>query len=433
MKKSKIQYIPILSVIVFSIVVLSITIFMTLRNTNDMRHILEASLKSELISTSIAARFLIDVERFDTYNSLEDIQNDWAHYQQTLADLRILKQQLGVTYIYALKSIDGNYYFIFDTDLESDAIFDDYEIAEVHERAFLGEEAAGIMNVSDIYGDFNTGAIPIWRDGKVIGVVSTDIADVYFQESVETANRNAVILVVALLITMAAMTVTVFIQQRRVRDMQEKLYRTANYDSLTGLPNRQYLMTYLAEVEATDPNEQTPFALLLLDLDNFKRVNDNAGHEAGDELLSDIATYLDAICRNTKTFHPTAGALNVSVRIGGDEFVQIVPGISTEIEAQIIAKSLIENFTSKEIDQYVEKYKVGLSIGVALFPTHTNNTKELIKYADIAMYHSKNSGKNTYRIYDAGMADTEDIDHSERQKTQFPDRRINNKFRRENR
>jgi len=429
-RKYKNQNLPILSVIAFSVAILSMTVTMTLGNNNDMRSILKASIESDLISTSIAARGLIDVERFDSYNSIEDVENDREAYQQTLASLRSLKEQLGVTYIYALKYINGNHYFIFDTDSETDTLFDKYEISPVHERAFLGEESAGIMNVSDEYGDFNTGAIPIWKDGKVIGVISTDIEDVFIMDSISVANRNAVALAVSLFITMCALTLIVYVQQRNVRIMQDRLYRLANYDNLTGSPNRQYLMTYLEEVEKKG-KEHTPFALLLIDLDNFKLVNDNEGHEAGDELLCNIAVYMDAVCRNVKPCNPTAGALNVSVRIGGDEFVQIVSGVNTEAEAQTFAKCLLDHFSSESIDQYIEKYKVGLSIGVALFPTHTENTRELIKFADIAMYYAKNSGKNTYRIYNPEMCKIDESDQSEWQKTVYPDRRVNNKFRRQ--
>ena len=132
-----------------------------------------------MISTSIAARSLIDIERFYTYTSIEAIENDREAYDQTLEELRSLKRQLGVTNVYALKQIDGSFFFVFDTDNYSDTIFDEYARFPVHERAFLGEESAGIMNLVDQYGSFNTGAVPIWRNGQVIGIVSTDIVDIY--------------------------------------------------------------------------------------------------------------------------------------------------------------------------------------------------------------------------------------------------------------
>ena len=403
MKFIKSRNLPVISVIIFSVLIMSITTFMTLKNTGDLRMILESSIKSELISASIAARGIIDIDRFDSYNSIEDIENDLEAYNQTLNELRILKDNLGATYIYALKLINGNYYFIFDTDTEEETLFEEYEKFEVHERAFLGEESAGIMNVSDEYGDFNTGAVPIWKNGRVIGIVSTDIRDTYVKESINTANRNAVGLILSLLLTMGAMIVIVIFQQHNVKKMQERLFKMANYDVLTGLPNRQFLMSYLSEMEEKALQKKTSFALMLIDLDNFKMVNDNAGHDAGDDLLRHIAIYLDTVHEHSKTFHPTSGSLNVSARIGGDEFVQVAPGVETEDEAEMIAKRVLENFTSNTLDSYIERYDVGLSIGVALFPKHATNVNELINHADIAMYYAKNSGKGTYRIYNDTM------------------------------
>lgn len=412
MKRNWYQSVSIQVVIVFSIVIIGLTVFMTLKNTSDMSAILEESIKSELISTSIAAREMIDVDRFDSYNSIDDVLADIDAYTETLESLRALRRQIaGVNYIYALKQLDGEYYFIFDTDEEEDTRFEPYPIYYVHERAFLGHNYADVLNVSDEYGDFNTGAVPIWKDGKVIGIVSTDIADEFLIESRSASTRNAIVLVIALLVIMSAFTITVWFLWRNVRRMQDVLYKMANFDVLTGLPNRQFLMTYLEEAADKAVKNDEPFAFLLIDLDNFKKVNDGAGHDAGDELLRHFAVYMSSILENSKSFKPSAGLLNVSARIGGDEFVQIVPGIRTEDEAQMVAKKVLDNFTSQTIDRYVDKYQVGLSIGVALFPFHTDNFNVLIKYADVAMYHAKRSGKSAYRIYSEDMVMT---DHEEK-------------------
>jgi len=384
---------------VFSVIVIAVTVIMTQKNTRELSQILEESIKSELISTSIAARGHIDVDRFYSYNSLEDIQNDFEAFSKTLGELRELQRIVGATYIYALKQVDGVYHFIFDTDEEDDVLFDIYEISDVHERAFLGYDSAGIMNVVDEYGNFSTGAVPIWREGIVVGIISTDIEDSIIHESNKTAARNSTILISVLAVTMAVMTIIVWFLLRNVRAMQEKLYQMANYDVLTGLPNRQHLMIYLEEVAEKALKHNTPFAFLLIDLDNFKSVNDGAGHDAGDELLRHFALYLNVMHDQSKSFRPLAGALNVSARIGGDEFVQIIPGIGTEEEAQEVAKKLLENFSSQTVNRYVEKYHVGLSIGVALFPLHTDNYNVLIKYADFAMYHAKKRGKNSFHVY----------------------------------
>jgi len=392
-----------LSLIVFFTIVAGIAVFMTIKNTHDLMNILEESISSSLISSSIAARELLDIDRFDSYNSAEDVENDIEAYEQTLENMRSLKRQVGVTYIYALKLIDGKYYFVFDTDEESDTLFDEYEIYPVHERAFLGEESAGVMNVTDEYGDFNTGAVPILKNGRVIGIISTDIEDAYIKESNVAANRNTLALILIMAATMSIVTVIVSLLLRKVQKMQDKLFQMANYDVLTGLPNRQFLMTYMPEMAGKALKNQTPFAFFLIDIDNFKSVNDGAGHDAGDELLQHIAKYLDSIHNNSKSFRPAAGALNVSARIGGDEFVQVIPGVSTEEEARVIAKKVLDNFASQAVDRFVEKYHVGLSIGVALFPYHTENFNVLIKYADMAMYHAKKDGKNNFCIYSDEM------------------------------
>ena len=427
MNKNKFRGAFILSIIVFFILIIGITVIMTLKNTRDLMIILEDSIKSGLISASIASRDLIDVEKFDSYNSLEDIETDIEAYTKTLAELCNLQEKVGATYIYALKQIDGKYYFIFDTDPDNitiSDIFDEYEeISEVHLDAFRGKDSVGIMNVADQWGSYSTGAIPVWKDGKIIGIVSVDIEDTYIYESNATADRNSIALGLTMSAMMCAMIVIVSILLRNARKLQDRLFHMANYDVLTGLYNRQYLMDYLPVTSATAIKNHTPFAFLLTDVDNFKRVNDNAGHDAGDELLCHIAEYLNSANEKSKASRHPEGVLSISARIGGDEFVQVIPSISTEAEAQIFAKELLENFTSQLIDSYFEKYQVGLSVGVALFPYHTDNYNLLIKYADLAMYNAKKNGKNNYCIYSEELSQAEAKDLAEQKEKPFQDRR----------
>jgi len=209
---------------------------------------------------------------------------------------------------------------------------------------------------------------------------------------------------------------------RNVHKIQDKLFKMANYDVLTGLPNRQYLMSYLPKTAEKAIKKQIPFAFMLIDLDNFKQVNDGAGHDAGDELLCRFAKYLNNVHENSKSFRPPAGALNVSARIGGDEFVQIIPGVATIEEAHNVAKKVLENFGAHFNDRFVTKYQVGLSIGVALYPYHTENFNVLIKYADLAMYHAKKNGKNAYSVYSDEMSV---MDAEERADRPGHDRRAN--------
>jgi hypothetical protein len=209
----KMQRFLISAVVGLLIVVLTVSVFFSVKNNLDHRAILDESVKSNLISISIAARELIDVDRFFSYGSLEDINADFDDYSYTLEALRSLQEKVGATYIYALKKIDDRFYFIFDTDLDpypdnpdkDNTIFDEYEdISEVHLIAFNGRVSAGIMNVADRWGNFNTGAVPILRNGNVIGIVSTDIEDRYIRTSQFTATVNIIILIVLLTAVMVA-------------------------------------------------------------------------------------------------------------------------------------------------------------------------------------------------------------------------------------
>ena len=394
----------ILVLLVFFLAVLGIAMGMGIKNTVDMRTLLEDSVKSELISVSIAARESIDVDAFVEYG--DESVADLPQYRQTLTKLRQLCSSVGAEYIYALKKVGNEYVFVFDTDLENDEIFIPYEISSVHEEAFTGKNSADILNVQDEYGTFNTGAVPLFKDGKVVGIVSTDFSDTYIGDSYQKAVWNFIVLVTVLIITMGVMLVLVIMLLNRLRAMQQRLEHMAHYDGITGLPNRQYLLEFL-EKETNDP-AKNPFALFFIDLDNFKRVNDNAGHDAGDELLRNIAAYLNrGANENAKSFRPSAGILNIAARVGGDEFVQVIRGVSTREEAERLAQSLLDGFVTQHTSRYVDKYGVGLSVGVALFPYHTPNFHVLIKYADIAMYAAKNAGKNQFCFYEDEMNMTE--------------------------
>jgi diguanylate cyclase (GGDEF)-like protein len=278
----------------------------------------------------------------------------------------------------------------------------------VHELAFQGNVSAGILNVVDQYGSYNTGAAPILKNGKVIGIISTDIEDKLIRESDRAARTNTIFLVVAIFMTMCVTMIILLLLMRNIRKMQDRLFINANYDMITGLPNRQHLMSYLDSICSKSSKQVTAFAMLFIDIDNFKMVNDGDGHDAGDELLRNIAEYLSRIGENAKLFRPPSGVLNVSARLGGDEFIKIIPNINTEAEAEAAAKRILENFDTPGLKRCIEKYNVGMSIGAALYPLHSDNYHVLVKYADIAMYQAKKSGKHTYRVFNFDMASNRD-------------------------
>jgi diguanylate cyclase (GGDEF)-like protein len=405
-KKNRLQSLGLLFVLGIFIVILLIVVYMTQKNSDELRSMLDSSIESHLITASMNALEVIDVDAFDSYNSIADVNNDRAAYDATLARLRNIQSSAKAKYIYALKQLgDGQYYFVFDTDPENSDIFEDegtYKLETVHEQAFLGKPSFD-MDMKDDWGSFHTGAVPIRKNGRVIGIVCTDVDNTIWAQSNNAARTNVRYLLISISVTMLMVLFLTSILLRRLQIVQNELFQMANFDAVTGLPNRRYLMDYLGKISTGNGRSKEPFALLLVDLDNFKSVNDHAGHDAGDALLRHIAAYLDSVNENSKAFRPTAGLLNVSARIGGDEFVQIIPGVGTESEAGIIARKMLNNFSSQSLNRYIEKYNVGLSIGIALYPLHSDDYNVLIKYADLAMYHAKHSGKNAYRVYEDEM------------------------------
>lgn len=179
------------------------------------------------------------------------------------------------------------------------------------------------------------------------------------------------------------------------RKMDEaNLERLAFYDPLTGIPNRQLFLERLDRAIREDNRHKTATALMFLDLDHFKQVNDNHGHEVGDLLLQEAARRLQGLVRDEDTV----------ARLGGDEFTIILRRVSLPQDADRVASkvvtSMVQPFQIKGIE-----CRVGASIGIACHPLHSKDVDTLVKLADTAMYVAKKGGRNNYRIYDP--ADTE--------------------------
>ena len=169
----------------------------------------------------------------------------------------------------------------------------------------------------------------------------------------------------------------------------EHLRHLAFHDALTDLPNRALLTERLERHMALAERERRGVAVLFLDLDRFKWVNDTLGHEVGDEVLKRVAQKLQALLRHTDTV----------ARLGGDEFVILLDNPAHKNEVAEIAQRIIVSIN--EPMNFAEKIaQVGTSIGIALFPIDGKTPADLLKNADSAMYAAKNGGKNTYRFFE---------------------------------
>lgn len=410
---------------VFSAGILALSIGLYAANGLSSRELLAESIESQLmtVATSAESRVSGDVmEKYtsfgyyfdgytgnpDDYYKTVDDEKVFAgsdsftdEYQGILTTLRELRDTAQVDYVYAVMKVGDVYRLVYDTDEEDEEPFcdyDDFEDIDIFVGAMGGTPGAGVMNVTDEWGSYNSAAMPVKNSsGKVVGIICADILDTLYSQEIVQFTTGIITLVVVLTAVLLLFGAALVYLLNHIKRIQDNLNKMAHYDKLTDLPNRRFLLEQLAEMTVKKPSE--PFALLFVDLDNFKKVNDNAGHDAGDELLRHIATYLQGAHQNSEVFRMSAGAVNVTARVGGDEFIMIAPGIDKEEDAGAFAQELLDGFAREHIDKYIEKYEVGLSIGVALYPGHISNFHTLINYADTAMYHAKKAGKNRYCIY----------------------------------
>jgi diguanylate cyclase (GGDEF)-like protein len=176
--------------------------------------------------------------------------------------------------------------------------------------------------------------------------------------------------------------------QKRLKIKQEELKYIASHDSLTNLYNRREFEELLDKSIANSSRNKLALALLLLDLDNFKITNDTFGHIHGDELLKQFSNRLILLIRKN----------DILSRVGGDEFTLI----SNNLQSMGSARQLAERILSELNNPYLINGKfitVTVSIGISIYPEDGTTTEELLRKADLAMYKSKNSGKNTYQFY----------------------------------
>lgn len=182
-----------------------------------------------------------------------------------------------------------------------------------------------------------------------------------------------------------------FIAYRRVqireRAAQSRIERLAHFDMLTGLPNRALLIDRLNQESARAKRGARPFAVLMFDLDGFKKVNDTWGHGAGDQVLRQVGTRARACVRASDTVG----------RLGGDEFLAILPETTLE-GAQGVAEKLRAALREPYEVAKETTANVGASVGIAVFPQHGTDAEDLQRAADGALYHSKREGKNRISV-----------------------------------
>jgi diguanylate cyclase (GGDEF)-like protein/PAS domain S-box-containing protein len=177
-------------------------------------------------------------------------------------------------------------------------------------------------------------------------------------------------------------------------EAEERLVHQATHDSLTGLPNRTMLQDRLRQAITRGRRNQTRVATLFIDLDRFKDVNDTLGHRVGDELLRSMAARLNTAVRES----------DILVRLSGDEFMVVLEQIHDLDSATTVATKLLEEIRAPSLIDGNEIFVSG-SIGISVFPDDADDADALLRHADMAMYHAKQTGKNTFSVFSADLAE----------------------------
>jgi diguanylate cyclase (GGDEF)-like protein/PAS domain S-box-containing protein len=251
----------------------------------------------------------------------------------------------------------------------------DFDIVNPELAEFFRDHDVKAMNApqATIYEEFLT-----FLDGSYSG----------FFETTKTAMRNDQGAIVGVL------GIARDISERKHNE--ERLEVLANYDPLTGLPNRSLLQSYLKSAIDKAKRDKTQIALLMFDLDRFKDINDSYGHGAGDELLQMVS----------KRFASRLREGDLIGRLGGDEFAVVIENIARPEDAGRLAEEMVSTLESGYKLSSGASIHIGASVGIVLFPEHGEDTSMLLQHADAALYKAKGERRGTYRYYTDELTDS---------------------------
>jgi diguanylate cyclase (GGDEF)-like protein len=190
----------------------------------------------------------------------------------------------------------------------------------------------------------------------------------------------------------------------KIKKSAQEIQFMAYHDALTLLPNRRMFQYLLSNNLASAKRKKETLALLFLDLDNFKTINDDLGHEVGDLLLKSFAARIGQTLREEDTIgkDDSHKDLDLVSRLGGDEFTVVLPHLHNHVDASVVAQRILKAMQTAFVVEGHQLY-VSTSIGIALYPGDANDVEGLVKCADIAMYNAKMAGRNTFKFFTQAM------------------------------
>ena len=235
----------------------------------------------------------------------------------------------------------------------------------------------------------------------IVGLSEAESMATARSESRRHVLRALAVSIVIVLVAAALTWLTRRLAMLRERERQAQIQHAqqveylAYHDGLTALPNRSFFTRTLTQQLSAAHRSGRKMALLYLDLDGFKKINDLQGHQAGDELLKEVAIRLRACVRDA----------DVAARMGGDEFVVLLPDLQDDAYVALVADRIVSAI-SKPFTLGGQESRVTASIGIALYPKDGTDEETLAKHADAAMYRAKERGKNNYQFYSAELSNS---------------------------
>lgn len=267
------------------------------------------------------------------------------------------------------------------------------EATDELKQALLGKNALVEGPVTDHWGTWVSARIPLTATVNTPNFVMLNI-DVAVNGWNQRVLKKTIVPILSTLIFLSILSVLIYQNKKREKLLEHMVNSTsvltalANHDALTSLPNRRALEDRMEQALKAANRSQEIVAVLFLDLDYFKTVNDTHGHVIGDQLLKNVAKRLTQLLREEDTV----------ARIGGDEFIILLPKLKDEQHVIATAEKILKEL-AKPFNIADEVLQVGVSIGIALYPQHGDNTHDMIKCADDAMYVAKRHGRNCYEIH----------------------------------
>lgn len=314
---------------------------------------------------------------------------DYARIKQQLYNVRTTNEACRFLYILSYDAKMNNVFFFVDSQLVTSkdyakpGLIYDEVTNEFRDAVSAGLEAF-VGPVTDRWGTLVTALVPLKEPdtGKVIAMLGMDVeADDWFSHLVQLS-----ILPVGLMFLTTVLIVLTFILKMKTSELS----KTVRLDSLTKLLSRKAILEH-AEVELSRSiHSGESFSIVVLDIDNFKKINDRYGHQAGDTVLRDIASCFKQVIRKT----------DMAGRIGGEEFMISLPN-TNEADAATIAEKIRKSIESLSFDSelYPGLSRVSASFGVSAATEESTNFENLYEQADKALYLSKHKGKNKVSIF----------------------------------